>query len=205
MTSAEKFKILGNTHFSNAEYNLASNNYISALKLLKIDYKSEDRPINVHELSNDDKNLLSALLKNQAACLIKFYDLGENGQNTQNNSDHLKHALTCCNKSLFYKPKDLKALYRRVQILEKLNLLDQAYNEALKISILFPNDKMVQKLCLKLRDLSMIKQVEEKSTEKRVGNMFEVIEKFRNKNSGSGDPNDLREQLKMRIEAFYFN
>lgn len=178
LTSPEELKKQGNWHFGRAEYSDAQKNYERALSLLKEDWRSEERPSNIHQMPPEHKTLLSALLKNQAACLMKA-ELNDQGQ----------AAIICCSRALAYTPNDMKALYRRVQALEQMNCISQAYSEARKMMQLFPKDKMVEKLCIKLRDIVQIKTMEDRSTEKRVNNMFDIISKKGALHSG--DKNDL--------------
>merc|ERR1711941_107702 len=115
ITDPIELKDQGNWHFTRAEYDDAIANYTRGLSILNENWKSEERPMNVHKIQKDEKILRSALLKNQAACLMK--------------REEYQAAVLCCTRSLAYTPNDTKALYRRILALEHMNNLSTAYKE----------------------------------------------------------------------------
>ena len=163
MEQVVDLKSKGNYHFERAEYDDALEFYEKGLTTLNEPWQSDERPLNVHKLSKDEKNMLAALLKNQAACFMK--------------RDRYEEAVKSCTRALAYNPTDTKATYRRILALEKMNAIGQAYSEARKLHQLAPKDKAVEKLVVRLRDLIEVKQFEERSTEKRVNSMFDVLVK----------------------------
>lgn len=161
MTDCDELKKQGNWHFQRAEYDDALKNYERALTLMDEDWNSEERPMNVHKMKPEERAIRSALLKNQAACLMK--------------REKYQDAILSCTRSLAYTPNDTKALFRRIQCLELMNNLGQAYQQARSLAKIATDDKLVEKLVLRLRDAVEVKSMEERSTEKRVNNMFDLL------------------------------
>ncbi|KRT81742.1 Anaphase-promoting complex subunit 3 protein [Oryctes borbonicus] len=87
---------------------------------------------------NDNKDI-SVYYKNLAAVYLKL--------------EKLEEAVEACNKSLEFLPNDPKALYRRLQALEKLGRYEEAYRDARQILNDDPNSKLIQPILERLHKI----------------------------------------------------
>jgi len=100
-------------------------------------------------------------LKNRSACHLKL--------------EEYQSAVDDATKALNISNSDVKALFRRVQGLEQLGSLKMAYADARRLNQLDANNKTVQDMCRRLRQVLEVKMFEERSTENKVKRMMEIM------------------------------
>ncbi|XP_076801844.1 protein unc-45 homolog B-like [Clavelina lepadiformis] len=99
--------------------------------------------------------------KNRAACYLKL--------------DRYQDAANDSTKALDISGADTKALFRRVQALEQLGQLSEAYVDARRLYQIDPKNKAVQDACYRLRNVLEVKVFEQNSTENRVNSMLKIL------------------------------
>nr|CAB3267510.1 protein unc-45 homolog B-like [Phallusia mammillata] len=109
----------------------------------------------------EDKNEKLVYYKNRAACYLKL--------------DRYQEAVDDSTKALTISGSDTKALFRRVQSLEKLGQFSDAYVDARRLYKIEPKNKAVQEMCFRLRNIMEMKMFEENSTENRVNSMLKIL------------------------------
>ena len=167
MSSAVDLKTQGNEYFKQSNFSEALLKYSSALTLLDSNWKNPDtEPKPQSDFVPDQINLLSALYKNYAACILK---------NDSISKDDLILTVTCCKKALFYNGNDIKASYRLAQAHEKMGNIDQAYSVISHSLQIEPKNKLLSNFYHKLRTIYEKQLKNRSSTEKRVENMIEIL------------------------------
>ncbi|XP_042647773.1 protein unc-45 homolog B isoform X2 [Tyto alba] len=103
---------------------------------------------------NKDKALQAVLYRNRAACFLKKEEYAKAASDAS---------------------RDIKALYRRSQALEKLGKLDQAFKDAQKCATIEPRNKNFQEALRRLGANIQEKLRIQFSTDSRVQKMFEIL------------------------------
>ena len=167
MSSAIDLKTQGNEFFKQSNFSEALIKYSSALTLLDSNWKNPDTdPKPQSNLVPDQINLLSALYKNYAACVLKKDSILK---------DDLLLTVTCCKKALLFNGNDTKASYRLAQAHEKMGNIDQAYTVISHSLQIEPKNKLLNNYYYKLHAIHEKQLKNRSSTEKRVANMIEIL------------------------------
>lgn len=119
---------------------------------------------------------LAVCLKNRAAVHLKEEDY--------------ESVVSDCTRSLELCPNDPKALFRRAQAYEGLDLVEKAYGDAREVHRLDPNNKPIQPVLVRLHKGVSQKLEDVSKTSTKVKNMFEIVfdlEKEREKREKAAD------------------
>ncbi|RWS26623.1 Protein unc-45-like protein, partial [Leptotrombidium deliense] len=141
----DEIKEKGNCFFKKEDYNKSVECYLECLKC--------------GENINEENRL--AIYKNLSAAHLKLKDFSE--------------ALKYASKAIEINPKDVKALFRRMQAFEALNMNSEAFKDAILIKKLEPKNKAVESSLQKLSALVQKSSNEQSSVEYKVKSMIEIL------------------------------
>lgn len=108
-----------------------------------------------------DKKVLAVIHRNRSACYLK--------------KENYANAASDATKAIDVDGKDIKALYRRCQALEKLGKLDMAFKDVQRCATLEPKNKNFLETLRRLGAEIQSKLKTSFSTDSRVQNMFDIL------------------------------
>ncbi|XP_035760826.1 protein unc-45 homolog B [Neolamprologus brichardi] len=108
-----------------------------------------------------DKKVLAVIYRNRSACYLK--------------KENYANAASDATKAIDVDAKDIKALYRRCQALEKLGKLDMAFKDVQRCATLEPKNKAFLETLRRLGAEIQSKLKTSFSTDSRVQNMFDIL------------------------------
>uniref|UniRef100_A0AAX7VP80 Protein unc-45 homolog B n=1 Tax=Astatotilapia calliptera TaxID=8154 RepID=A0AAX7VP80_ASTCA len=108
-----------------------------------------------------DKKVLAVIYRNRSACYLK--------------KENYVNAASDATKAIDVDAKDIKALYRRCQALEKLGKLDMAFKDVQRCATLEPKNKAFLETLRRLGAEIQSKLKTTFSTDSRVQNMFDIL------------------------------
>uniref|UniRef100_A0A669CID7 Protein unc-45 homolog B n=1 Tax=Oreochromis niloticus TaxID=8128 RepID=A0A669CID7_ORENI len=108
-----------------------------------------------------DKKVLAVIYRNRSACYLK--------------KENYANAASDATKAIDVDAKDIKALYRRCQALEKLGKLDMAFKDVQRCATLEPKNKTFLETLRRLGAEIQSKLKTTFSTDSRVQNMFDIL------------------------------
>uniref|UniRef100_A0A4W6G8R2 Protein unc-45 homolog B n=1 Tax=Lates calcarifer TaxID=8187 RepID=A0A4W6G8R2_LATCA len=108
-----------------------------------------------------DKKVLAVIHRNRSACYLK--------------KENYTSAASDASKAIDVDAKDIKALYRRCQALEKLGKLDMAFKDVQRCATLEPKNKTFLETLRRLGADIQAKLKTTFSTDSRVQNMFDIL------------------------------
>lgn len=108
-----------------------------------------------------DKKVAAVIYRNRAACYLK--------------KENYTNAASDASKAIDVDAKDIKALFRRCQALEKLGKLDMAFKDVQRCATLEPKNKTFLDVLRRLSAEIQAKLKTSFSTDSRVQNMFDIL------------------------------
>uniref|UniRef100_A0A8C6PCX7 Protein unc-45 homolog B n=1 Tax=Nothobranchius furzeri TaxID=105023 RepID=A0A8C6PCX7_NOTFU len=108
-----------------------------------------------------DKKVLAVIYRNRSACYLK--------------KENYANAVSDATKAIDEDAKDVKAMYRRCQALEKLGKLDMAFKDVQRCATLEPKNKTFLETLRRLGAEIQAKLKTTFSTDSRVQNMFDIL------------------------------
>uniref|UniRef100_A0AAY4CWL4 Protein unc-45 homolog B n=1 Tax=Denticeps clupeoides TaxID=299321 RepID=A0AAY4CWL4_9TELE len=108
-----------------------------------------------------DKSVLAVIFRNRSACYLK--------------KENYNNAASDASRAIDIDAKDIKALYRRCQALEKLGKLDMAFKDVQRCATLEPKNKTFLETLRRLGADIQQKLKTTFSTDSRVQNMFDIL------------------------------
>uniref|UniRef100_A0A8C6PC79 Protein unc-45 homolog B n=1 Tax=Nothobranchius furzeri TaxID=105023 RepID=A0A8C6PC79_NOTFU len=141
----------GNKHFQAGDIDKAIECYTNAIKVCQ------------------DKKVLAVIYRNRSAYAL--YPKSEKRKSPQTHHDSYHHCCTAIDEDA----KDVKAMYRRCQALEKLGKLDMAFKDVQRCATLEPKNKTFLETLRRLGAEIQAKLKTTFSTDSRVQNMFDIL------------------------------